>query len=194
MKKSVLLVFALAIGLALLWRFTFHEFTDAKYFIQAIKISAPEGFRFPLLYYLTLPVYNILGDAAFLVLPLLFYLGGIAFLSKLFFEKKVSQYWLAFCLVASYFAIWFISQYTRDSLVFFLSCAFTYFFFKTQQKNEYFWVCCAIAFVSFFARPQTLFFVPFLCYLFWKTRVFATFFDAKIKSFLFGYPGRELTL
>jgi uncharacterized membrane protein len=143
------------------------EFPDATYFKE--KIKKGEGaitFRFPLLFYLSKPLYSFFGSITFLVLPALFVFGGFGLLAKLFLDLHLKLRWLAIATLTAFPAFHFLVFFTRDSLIFFLSCATAYFFFNTIYVKEWhYWKIAIIAAVALLAGPQTIIFFALLLFL-----------------------------
>lgn len=182
-RQQAIIVFVVLLLFFLLANFFVDHNIDAMYLQNAFESSYPalsgmsiDGFKFPLLYYVTMPFYFLLGKQAFIILPLLFFFGSIAFLCALFRAFKLNLLWLPIFFALAFFAFTFLPYYTRNSLDFFLASAFAYGFFLTlYKKQEHFWLLCSSAILMLASTPNAILFcflfgsllLPKASYVFW---------------------------
>jgi len=117
---------------------------DTTIFISGFKDSAPERFIFPLLYYITIPIYNLFQEFAFILIPFLCFFIGLHFLIKLFEHFNLNLLWIpgsfiALRLLGAGGSPIFLFSYTRDALMFALASAFTYYFIVSYFNNHFHW-------------------------------------------------------
>jgi len=125
-----------------------------------------EEFLFPMLYYVGRPAYEVIGEAARYILPLIFLIGGFFVLTKIFREFKLPQEAILLSFATTLFSINFLGYFMKDSLMFFLACLFAYFFFRIRYKNIFcWWKLLAILPIMVMTREMGIAFVAFAGFL-----------------------------
>ena len=185
MEKKTTITFAgfLIIVLALI--FLFDHDIDAHYTQNAFLCGDDciDGFRYPLLYYITIPFYFLFGKLAFTILPLLLFFSAIAFLIKTIKLTGASPYWTIIFFCSMFLTGIFIVYYTRDSLNFLLSSAFAYFFFSTYYHQKKLWSLTITTGLMFFANPHAIIFLAFFVWAAIKRLIPARIFASVVLPF-----------
>ena len=163
MRKDLVLIFLFFLLLFFFFYFFVSFDIDAKYMRAAFESGdqSIEGFRFPLLWFVTIPFYWLLKDLVFLVLPLLLFFSSIAFLVKIIELVGLKAKWVIPLALPNFVLFMFIIYYTRDSLNFFLASAFAYYFFQAYYFKKSVLPSGILLALMFFANPQALAFVLF---------------------------------
>jgi hypothetical protein len=162
--NCVIIIFALFIAFS-------YVFVDANpdraYLQTAFIAGTPEGFLFPLLYYITIPFYFCLGNMAFTILSLWLFGFGLSALMLLFQRFKLNLFWLPVLFATAFFCFNFLAVYTRNNLDFFLACWFAYFFFIGWYENKTnIKVLLLITVLMWFSTPNASMFL-LLCFVAW---------------------------
>lgn len=132
--------------------------TDAQHYIGGIEQNEPSRFEKPLLYWVSMPIYNLIGDWTFFVVPLVCILISIWAIMEMFDHYKVNLVYLLMLLPLLAIGMSFIFQFTRDALLFCVANLFFLSYIKNKLK-----LTVAFMFSAFLTKTGgALLLIPFL--------------------------------
>jgi hypothetical protein len=130
-------------------------------FINWVKQNGSDDwYTYPAMKYIGTAGYGLIGDSFFYVFPFLLFSGSIIFLLRLCKEFGINPLIFFALFLTVIIGIKDIGFFTHDAPVFFLSSAFTFFYFKVlYKKQNHLIVLFFLAFLSLWFRESGFIFV-----------------------------------
>ncbi len=139
---------------------------------KAVRENNPERIVLPLFVIIAFPSYFLLGELAFILLPVAFLLIILFFLFKTFKEFNLSYYFIPAFFLIHLKAVQFIPQFSRDGLFFVLTMIYLYYFVLIFEKKKtaktYLAILILVVVLMYLTKAIGMVFVAVTVFFFFK--------------------------
>lgn len=108
--------------------------SDHNRYVEGVQANLTSNFDKPMLFYVGEPIYQVIGDYTFIVVPALCFFLSYMLIYQVFRKKNLNTLHLPVLLLLSVVWMGSLWLFMRDTLLFFFSACFLYFMEKDRLE------------------------------------------------------------